>query len=231
MGIGNLKLWSGLTRHITLTYEDTIMTSIHNPLINLAVSANPIILAERTVKATTSTVKDDIKVRNKWRHLAEFYYADGIREEHLIKTGDKESNPNKALHFQIESAIIAGYDDSVQALLVKDPSTLDQVSKSVRSQWLVKETGSLFNKIRRHVIKIDEERKAEAEAKLKGQPIASNRVTKTPFEKIVDGHADCIRRAKALENPPKGANITRYVELMTQAQSALGIVALEPKTK
>lgn len=205
------------------------MNSIHNPLFDMSVKADTVTLKESTVKATTSTVREDIKVQNKWRNLAELYYADGVRESHLVKTGDKESNPNKTLHFQIETAIQKGFDDSVQALLAKDPSTLNQVDKTVRAHWMIKQTGSLFNKIRKHVVNIDAEHKAEAEAKANGETAKAGRKVRTPFEKIIDGTADCLKRARALENPPANADITKYINLLIQAQKALGLLILTPR--
>lgn len=171
-----------------------------------AIARETAVLPETTCAYITTACRDDIKVLHKWRKTADALMADGINSDMLVKTPKGETNPNQALHDQIERAIKASFDEDVQLLLVKEPKSLSQVSKGVRSYW-IKQVSSYFNKIRQHLKKLEED------------GADKSRVTKTKKERIQAHIKNALDLVKSFENPD--FNATALAKVLTDAQAII----------
>lgn len=147
----------------------------------------PILSAELS-RVTTDTCSGDLAIRNKWKFIGESYQAENITSAMLMKPARGEFNPYEKLHGQINSAIDASFSKEVQTLLKKETKTLDQISKGVKHYW-IQQRGSLFNKIRGHVV--------EAEKSGKDK---ETRSTRPKAERILEMLGNSRKLAKSMES-------------------------------
>jgi hypothetical protein len=144
-----------------------------------------IALSAQARSATIDIVKSKEQVDKKQRKLADIYHADGIRGI-MLETETKGGNVE--LRNSIKDAITAGFTADQQALIAKDPKTLDSAQKHDRT--------TLKNKVDKYLTDI---RKYlyDDEADSSGDP----RETKTAFQRMHDNLDKVITALQKLENP------------------------------
>lgn len=156
------------------------------------VKANAVVMSQSTQKLVADAVATDIKVQGKWRKAGDALVADGITSKMLTKPEQGQPNPNALLHKQVEDTIISTLPQHIQEILPKEPKTLNEVDKESRRYWR-KQVGSLFNKIKNHVVKIEQE-----------EEDTSSGVVKTPTTAVQRIRArldDAKKRVRDLKEP------------------------------
>ena len=142
-------------------------------------------LSAQARSATIDVVKAENQVDKKYRKLADVYHADGIRGT-MLET--EKNGGNAELRKSVKDAITAGFTDAEQALIAKDPKTLDSAQKHDRDVLKNKVDKSL-NDIRKYLY--------TDEATDSGDP----RETKTAFQRMHDNLDKVITALQKLENP------------------------------
>ena len=156
-----------------------------------------IVLNIEAQKALTDAVNKDVAVSSKWRKCAELFVSQGVTSAMLVKVGRGEDNPNEMLHHQINTAIIAAFSDHVKAVISKETKTLTPEQQETKRYWQ-KQLGSYFNKITKHVKKIED---TDKEPTAKGANQKRGGVPKNAKGKIQYYLLQCIESMRKLETP------------------------------
>jgi hypothetical protein len=135
--------------------------------------------------ATIDVVKAEGQTAKKYRKLADVYHADGIRSA-MLET--EKNGGNVELRKSVKDAITAGFTDAEQALMAKDPKTLESGAKHDRTV-LKGRVDTMLNRIRNYLA--DDEADGTGEA----------RETKTAFQRMHDNLDKVITALQKLENP------------------------------
>jgi hypothetical protein len=144
-----------------------------------------IALSASARSATIEVVKSESQTAKKYRKLADVYHADGIRSA-MLET--ENNGGNVELRKSVKDAITAGFTDAEQALMAKDPKTLESGAKHDRTT-LKGRVDTMLNRIRNYL--------ADDEADGSGDP----RETKTAFQRMHDNLDKVITALQKLENP------------------------------
>lgn len=161
-------------------------------------NVSTIVLNTEAQKALTDAVNKDVAVNNKWRKCAELFISQGVTSDLLVKPARSEANPNELLHHQINTAIIAAFSDHVKAVISKETKTLTPEQQETKRYW-ARQVGSYFNKIVKHVGKIEDADK-EPDAKGANQKRAGG-VPKSAKGRIQYYLLQCIESMRKLEVP------------------------------
>ncbi len=159
--------------------------------------SNSIVLNTEAQKALTDAVNRDVAVSSKWRKCAELFVSQGVSSWLLIKPARSEANPHELLHHQINTAIIAAFSDHVKAVISKETKTLTPEQQETKRYW-ARQVGSYFNKISKHVKKIED---ADKEPETKGANQKRGGVPKSAKGRIQYYLLQCIESMRKLEVP------------------------------
>ena len=157
-----------------------------------------LVLSDKSVNALNAALNTELSGRGKWKKAADAIIADGVDSAMLVKPARGEENPYARLHGQIEGLIVSHFSDHVQKILPKEPKVLSDVDKETRRYW-VKQIGSLFNVIRKHVIA------AEAEPVTK-----TPKVAKTKVQRARGKIGEAIELVQAIDAPT--FDVSAYVK-------------------
>jgi len=144
-----------------------------------------IALSASARSATIEVVKSESQTEKKYRKLADVYHADGIRSA-MLET--EKNGGSVELRTSVKSAITAGFTADEQALMAKDPKTLESGAKHDRTT-LKGRVDTMLNRIRNYLA--DDEADGSGEA----------RETKTAFQRMHDNLDKVITALQKLENP------------------------------
>jgi len=144
-----------------------------------------IALSAQARSATIEVVKAEGQTEKKYRKLADVYHADGIRSA-MLET--EKNGGSVELRTSVKSAITAGFTADEQALMAKDPKTLESGAKHDRTT-LKGRVDTMLNRIRNYLA--DDEADGSGEA----------RETKTAFQRMHDNLDKVITALQKLENP------------------------------
>lgn len=142
-------------------------------------------LSAQARSATIDVVKAEGQTEKKYRKLADVYHADGIRGS-MLETEKKGGVVE--LRTSIKDAIIAGFTADEQALIAKNPATLDSAQKHDRTT-LKGRVDTMLNRIRNYLYEDESDGSGEA------------RETKTAFQRMHDNLDKVITALQKLENP------------------------------
>jgi hypothetical protein len=151
----------------------------------------------------TTCIKSDVGSNKKWRKLGESLHSVGVTTLMLDKPAKGKENQFQALHEQIKSHIVLGFDADVQRLIntaSQDVGKLSQADQAIRSYWN-KQISSLFNKIRKHVDNIQNPKASKAREPLshEGKAIESLKKAKEELQKIEAAQFDVTLTIKAVD--------------------------------
>lgn len=144
-----------------------------------------IALSAQARSATIDIVKSKEQVDKKQRKLADIYHADGIRGV-MLETEKKGGSVE--LRTSIKDAIVAGFTADQQALIAKNPATLDSAQKHDRT--------TLKNKVDKYLTDI---RKYLYDDEADGS--SDPRETKTEFQRIHAALDSVLQKLQKFENP------------------------------
>lgn len=148
-----------------------------------------LVLDDKALANLDSALNTELSGRGKWRKASDSIIACGVDSSMLVKPARGEENPYAKLHGQIEARIVSHFSAHVQSILPKEPKVLSDVDKETRRYW-VKQIGSLFNVIRKHVIA------AEAEPVTK-----TPKVAKTKVQRARGKIGEAIELVQAIDAP------------------------------
>ena len=131
-----------------------VESSVLNNPITKATKAlvKGVVLSSSTVQSITGSVKGQIVQKGKWKQTLDNLQAEGVKSFMLDKSTKGKNNPNAELHKQVNSAIVAGYDADMQALLAKETKTLSDMDKKIKRLTQM-EVGAYFTYIRNQLKK------------------------------------------------------------------------------
>lgn len=102
---------------------------------------------------------DDAKVK-----AIDALYADGIKPEHMLAPKDKEAD--RSFYASLETAVVAGFTATNQALLKKDVKTLNEKQKGERRYWqqqIASKIKDMRNALQRRIDKANAEANGDAQ--------------------------------------------------------------------
>jgi hypothetical protein len=141
-------------------------TALNNPMAktNKALKAKAKAISAKTSDLITKATKGVIGVRGVKALTLDALQADGIKSFDLEIPKQKKANANEGLHNSIKIAIISAFADDVQALLKKEPKTLEDMERSNKRYWQ-QQIASEFAYYRRELKKREERESKENDEK------------------------------------------------------------------
>jgi hypothetical protein len=181
-------------------------------LTGATTKVTPIVLSPKTFELTTLTVKGDYQQDAKWKKLADAYHADHISIAMLELPKKGETSKFADLHGQIKSAIVLSFEKDTQALLQKESKTLSEIMQGTKAYW-IKQIGSKYSKIQKHLQKLEDKENGVAEEKKESTP----KLPKTREGKVSYYLEFAIRELQAMETPTQ--DVTSDVKTLTIIRS------------
>ena len=184
---------------MTAKKQTAIASTVNN--LTGATKSTAFVLPPESYELTIQTVKADNAVSKKWQKLAEDYVSKGVIAMMLDKPKKGMQNKFEDLHNQINSAIRAGFDESVQKLFLAEPKTLNQDQRGVRNLYWNQHTASYFNKIRKHILNLESGDKASTPKTPKthsGKAIEALESAKAEIQKIEAPNFDVTLAVKSI---------------------------------
>jgi len=187
--------------------KSSVVAQATKTLTGATTKVTPLVLSTKTFELTTLTVKGDYAQDAKWKKLADAYHADGITTSMLELPKKGETSPHADLHAQVKSAIVLSFEKDTQALLQKESKTLSEIMQGTKSHW-VKQIGSKYAKIQKHLLKFENVENGVVEEKT-----STPKLPKTKEGRVAYHLELAIRELQGMETPSQ--DVTSDIKTLT----------------